>query len=85
MFFLLSKASENDPTRNSFGRYYMLSVEMKDFNALIDKKAFFNQPVKNKQEAYEKLAEMLRNNDHTTGKLLDYLYHHSYYKLIGID
>ena len=28
---------------------------------------------------------MLRNNDYTTGNLLDYLFHQKYYKLIGID
>ena len=33
-------------------------VEIKDFNALIDNKPFFDKPVNNKQEAYEKLIEM---------------------------
>ena len=28
---------------------------------------------------------MPRNNDSTTEKLLDYLYHQKYHKLIGID
>ena len=28
---------------------------------------------------------MSRNNDYTTGNLLDYLYHQKYYKLIGKD
>ena len=28
---------------------------------------------------------MSKNDDYTTGNLLDYLYHQSYYKLIGID
>ena len=28
---------------------------------------------------------MSRNNEYTTGNLLDYLYHQNYYKLIGID
>ena len=28
---------------------------------------------------------MTRNNDSSTGKLLNYLYHQNYYKLIGID
>ena len=28
---------------------------------------------------------MSRNDDYTTGSLLDYLYHQNYYKLIGID
>ena len=45
----------------------MSPVEIKDFNALIDNKSFFDVPIKNKREAYEKLAEMSRNNDYTTG------------------
>ena len=59
-------------------------VKIKDFNASIDK-LFFEQPVKNKQEVYEELIEMSRNDDYTTGNSLDYLYHQNYYKLIGID
>ena len=52
---------------------------------LIDNKPFFDQPVRNKQEAYEKLAEMLRKSDCTTENLLNYLYHQYYHKLICID
>ena len=63
----------------------MSLVEIKDFNALIDNKPFFDQPVKNKQEAYEKIIEMSRNDDYTTGNLLDFSYHQNYYKIIGID
>ena len=37
--------------------------------------AFFAQPVKNKQEAYEKLIEMSRNNDYITVDLFGCLYH----------
>ena len=51
----------------------MLLVEIKDFNALINNKTFFDQPVKNKQEAYEKLIEMSRNDDYSTRSLLNYL------------
>ena len=47
-------------------------VQIKDFNALIDNKALFDQPVKNKPEAYEKIIEMSRDNYHTTGNLLDF-------------
>ena len=43
----------------------MLLVEIKDFNVLIDNKPFFDQPVKSKQEAYEKRIEMSRNDDYT--------------------
>ena len=45
-------------------------VEIKNVNALIDNKAFFDQPIQNKQEAYEKLIQMSRNDDYTTGNLL---------------
>ena len=84
MFILSFKNGDNDPTKNSFGEYYIPLVEIKDFNALIDNKPFFDQLVKNKQ-AYEKLIEMSRNDDDTTGNVLDYLYHQNCYKLIGID
>ena len=59
-------------------------AEVKDFNALIDKKSFFDQPVKNKQDAYEKLIEMSRNDDYTTGNLLDLSYRQNDYKRIVI-
>ena len=59
-------------------------VEIKDFNALIDNKLFFDQPVKNKQ-AYEKPVEVPRNDNYTTGNLLDFWYHQNYYILIGMD
>ena len=55
LFVLSFKNSHDDQTRYSFDQYCMPLVEMKDFNALIYNKLFFDQPVKNKQEAYEKL------------------------------
>ena len=42
-------------------------AEIKNFSALIDNKPLFDQSVKNKQEAYEKLDEMSRKNDYTKG------------------
>ena len=41
-------------------------------------------PVKN-EEAYEKIIEMSRNNDYTTGNLLDFAYFKENYRLIAID
>ena len=79
------KNGDNDSTRSSFDKYYMSLVEIKDFNVSIDNKPFFDQPVKDKQEAYEKRNEMSRHDDYTTGNLLDFSYHQNYYKLIVID
>ena len=69
----------------SFNNNYVPKVEVKDFNVLIDGKTFFDIPVKNKEEPYEAIIEMSRNNDYTTGNLLDYEYFSKHYKLIAID
>ena len=63
----------------------MLFIEIKYFNVLIDNKSVFDQPVKGKQEPFEKLIEMSRNDGPTRGNLLDFSYHENYYELIGID
>ena len=63
----------------------MRQVEINDFNALIDNAPIFDQLVKNKQEAHEKLLPMSRNDDWTTRNLLDFSYHQNYYKFVGID
>ena len=82
-FFVLSFQNENG--RTSFSKYDTPTVEIKDFNVLIDQKIFFDTPIKNKEEAYEQIIELSRNNDYTTGNLLDYEYVSKHYKLIAID
>ena len=42
-------------------------------------------PMKNGEETYEHIIEMERNNDNTTGNLLDYEYFSKHYKLIAMD
>ena len=71
--------------RDSSSHYYVPNIEIKNFNALIDGKNFFGLPVKNEEEAYEKINEISKNNDYTTGKLLDIAYFKENYRLIAID
>ena len=85
LFVFLFKNSDDDPTRDYFDDHYMPLLEIKDFNALIDNKPFFDQAGKNKQEAYEKRIEMSRNDGYTTGDFLGYLYHQKCYKFTGKD
>ena len=42
-------------------------------------------PIKNEEETYEQIIEMVRNNDYTIGNLLDYKYFLEHVKLIAID
>ena len=81
--FVLSFENKEDGT--SFSKYYVPKVEIKDFNVLINEKSFFDVSVKNKEEAYEKIRNINKNNDYTTGILLDYEYFSKHYKLIAIE
>ena len=80
--FVLAYQTADD--RQSFYQFYLPRVMIKDYNVIIDKLAFFDLPVKN-EEAYEKIIDISRNNEYTTGNLLDYDYFKKYYKLIAID
>ena len=84
--FVLSFARTNaGDNRDSFADYYVPNVEIKDFNVLIDGKSFFDLPVKNEEEACEKIMDMSKNNDYITGNLLDFVYLKRNYRLIAID
>ena len=68
LFVLPFPRNNNTDSRYSFSNYYVPN----DFNVLVDGKIFFDLPVKNEGEAYEKIID---NNDYTTGNLLDFVYY----------
>ena len=80
--FVLAYQTAND--RQSFSRFYLPNVVVKDYNVIIDKLAFFDLAIKTEEEAYEKIIDISRNNEYTRGNLLDYDYFEKY-KLIAID
>ena len=81
--FVLSLENENE--RTSSLKYYVPNVQIKEFNVLIDGKSFFDMPNKNGVETYEQTIGMGRNNDYTTGNLLNYKCFSKHCKLIAID
>ena len=53
--FVLSFTRDNaGDNRDSFSHYCVWNVKIKDFNVLVDGKSFFDLPVENEEEAYEK-------------------------------
>ena len=75
--FVLS--SENEDDRTSHYKYYIPNVEIKDYNVLIDGNAFFELPVKNIEETYEKITQITDPSGYCTrGNLLDYEYFKEY-------
>ena len=71
--------------RQSFSQFCLPRVMVKDFNVIIDKLTFFVLPIKTEEEAYQKIIDISKNDEYTTGNLLDYDYFKKYYKLIAID
>ena len=78
-------AYQNADDRQSFFQFYLPNIMVKDCNVIINKLAFFDLPIKTEEEAYGKILDISRNNEYTTGNLLDYDYFKKYYKLIAID
>ena len=85
LFVLTYGVDDDNWNRKSYSQFYIPKVMVKDYNVIIDKLAFFDLPIKTEEEAYEKIIDIGRNNEYTTGNLLDYDYFKKYYKLIAID
>ena len=60
-----------DLSIRNISKYYIPLAKIKVFISSAGNKSCCNQPVKSKQDAYEKLVEMSKNNNYTTGNLLD--------------
>ena len=71
--------------RYFFSHYYVPNDEIKDFNVLIDGRSYFDLPVKNKEQAYEKIIKISSNNDCTTGNYMDFTYFKGHYRLTAND
>ena len=71
---------ENEEDGRSYSKYYTPKIEIKDFNVLIDGKGFFDVPIKDKEQTYAVNIEISKNNDYTTGNLLDYEYFSKNYR-----
>ena len=80
-------AFENDDDRTSSDEYYFRTVEIKDYNIIINGENFFDQPIKNNKVTYENIRKIAagQGDDYTTGCLLDYSYFADTYKMIEVD
>ena len=83
-FFVLTFPNEED--RKPFSKYYTPTIEIKDYNVILDSKTpFYDVPIKNKEETYKAITELVKNDDYATGDSLNFKYFCDHYKLIAID
>ena len=80
-------AFENDDDRRSDDEYYLPTLEIKDYNIVINGENFFDQPIKNNKITYDNIRKIApgQGDDYTTGCLLDYPYFKDTYKMIAVD
>ena len=80
-------AFENDDYRTSDDRYYLPTIETKDYNIMINGEYFFYQPIKNNKVTYENIRKIAtgQGDDYATVCLLDYSYFTDTYKMIAVD
>ena len=80
-------AFENDDDRISDDEYYLPTVEIKDYNIVINGENVFDQPIKNNKITYDNIRKIAigQGDDYTTGCLLDYPYFANTYKMIAVD
>ena len=70
----------------SYKQVFVSTVEIKDYNVVIDWRNFFDQPVRNDLRTYDNIRKIAigQGDEHTTGCLIDYPYFKNY-KVIPID
>ena len=79
---------KDDDGRESHDQYYLPTVEIKDYNVMIDGRNFFDQPIKkNNLKIYNNVIKITtgQDDDYTPGCLLDYPYFKKYYKSVATD
>ena len=74
---------ENNDDRTGHTGYVLTKVEIKDYSIMIDSKNFFDQPVKSDMKTNDNIEKIgtSKEDDYTTGCLLDYLYFKQHYKI----
>ena len=80
-------AFEGDDNRTAHDSYYLPTVEIKDYNIMINGENFFDQPIKINKVTYENTRKIATGqvDDYATGCLLDYPYFANTYKMVAVD
>ena len=75
---------KNVDGRKIHKEYYLPTVKIKDYNAIVGGKHFFDQPIKSDLRTCDNVGK-ISTYDYKPGCLLDYPYFKKYYKLVAID
>ena len=73
--------------RNGYRKYYLPRVQIASYNAIIDDRHFYDQPINDTFKQYDEIRKIAtrKGDNYATGCLLDYEYFLNNYRLIAID
>ena len=87
MFFSIYSNAGHNGKKYKARRYYLPKGIIKNYNVIINGKAFYDQPIDSDIKQYEEIRKLItgQGEDYNTGCLLDYEYIRNHYRLIAVD
>ena len=80
-------AGNNQVSVDSYKKYFLPRVKIKNCNIEIDGRNFYDQPINDSVKQYDEIRKVStgQGDDYTTGCLLDFAYFENSYRLIAAD
>ena len=87
LFVMAYSRASNQSTRNGQQKYYLPRIDLEKYNVIIVGRNFYDNPVESDIEKYRELKKVMigKQEDYTTGSLLDFNYFDKHYKLVAVD
>ena len=87
LFVMTYNRENGQPTRNGQQKYYLPRTDLEKYNVIIDGRNFYDNPIDSDIEKYRELKKVMigKEEDYTTGSLLDFNYFDKHYKLVAVD
>ena len=87
MFVLACANGDNITNENSYRKYFLPRLKMKNYNIKIDGRIFYDQPINDWIKQYDEIRKIStgQGDDYSTGCLLDFADFEKNYRLIVAD
>ena len=87
MFVLSYERGNNVTNENSYRRYFLPRLRIKNYNIEIDGRNLYDQSINDLIKQYDEIRKTStgQGDDYTTGCLLDFSYFERNYRLIAAD
>ena len=87
LFVMAYSTAADQATRDGRRKYYLPRIDLNKYNVIIDGRNFYGNSIESDIEKYRELKKVMigKEEDYTTGSLLDYDYFNQHHKLIAVD